>query len=92
MHQALDEFLRSTQLGPKLNVTRVFRAWQQAVGPKLAARALPVRFESGKLSVEVDSAAHLHELANFSGERYRRAANQRLGHDSIQRVVFQAKT
>jgi hypothetical protein len=50
-----------------------------------------VRFARGELCVEVESAAHLHELTNFSGERYRELANAQLGRAEIQRIVFRLK-
>lgn len=91
LEHALRDFLAESKLGPKLATTRVIRAWQKALGPALSKHAQAVRFENGDLWTEVDSSAHLHDLVNFSGERYRRAANQTLGQDTIRRVIFQNK-
>ncbi len=88
---ALREFLTESKLGPKLATTRVMRTWQKVQGPALSKHAQAVRFENGDLWIEVDSSAHLHDLVNFSGERYRRAANEILGQDTIRRVMFQNK-
>ena len=79
--------LRATSSG----ASRVFEAWTQAVGAKLAQRAVPVRFRGGELQVEVDSSAHLQELENFTGDNYRAGANRRLGAHVIQRVTFKLK-
>ena len=84
----LERYLRQSGLGAKLRDASVFKAWRDALGPTLAARARPVRFERGQLEVEVRSAPHFHELSNFTGESYRTKANQRLGSERILTVVF----
>lgn len=89
IHDALVSYLRDTGLDSKLAQARVFRAWQEALGETLAKRARAVRFQAGELLVEVQSAPHFHELTNFTGERYRVLANQKLGAARITRVVFQ---
>jgi hypothetical protein len=91
MHDALAAFLRENQLGPRSRHQPVFDAWNQALGADLARRARPVRFARGELAIEVESAAHLHELANFTGENHRARANEILGKPEIRRVVFRLK-
>ena len=89
MHDALAAYLRTSGLDTKLAQARVFGAWNAAVGEALAKRARAVRFDGGELLIEVQSAPHLHELTNFTGERYRVLANKKLGAARITRVVFQ---
>ena len=89
IHDALAAYLHTTGLDTQLAQARVFKAWSAAVGEVLARRAKPVRFQGGELLVEVQSAPHLHELTNFTGERYRVLANKHLGAARITRVVFQ---
>ncbi|MCC7011729.1 MAG: DUF721 domain-containing protein [Planctomycetes bacterium] len=84
----MNRYLRHSGLAAKLRNVAVFKAWRDAVGIQLAARARPVRFEDGELEVQVKSAAHLQELVNFTGEQYRTNANLRLGSERIRRVVF----
>ena len=88
---ALSVYLRDSGLGTKLSVHRVYAAWNEACGPELARRARPVRFRDGRLLVEVESAAHLHELENFTGEGLARAANRKLARAEIRSVDFQLK-
>ena len=88
MQVALNRYLRESGLGAKLRHVQVYRAWKQALGVALAARAKPVRFEDGELDVVVNSSAHFDELTNFTGETYRKKANQRLGSERIRRVTF----
>jgi hypothetical protein len=85
---ALERYLQGSGVGAKLRDVEVFRAWRSAVGMALAARAKPVRFDQGELEVAVQSAAHLNELTSFTGDTYRKKANQRLGSERIRRVVF----
>ena len=89
IQEALSAYLRETGLDSKLAQARVFRAWREALGEPLSNRARAVRFQAVELLVEVQSAPHLHELTNFTGERYRVLANQKLGAARITRVVFQ---
>jgi len=88
MKVALERYMRESGLGSRLRDGEVFRAWRQALGVALAARAKPVRFENGELQVSVQSAAHLNELTNFTGEHFRKRANQRIGSERIRSVVF----
>ena len=66
-------------------------AWREALGRELAPRARAVRFKGGELLVEVHSAAHRQELSSFTGEGFRKSANQRLGAEIIRRVTFRLK-
>jgi len=88
MQQAIRGFLSTSGIGPRLRDAEVHRAWLEVVGPDLAARARPVRFRAGELTVAVRSAPHLQELKSFTGESFRRAANERLGGERIRRVTF----
>jgi hypothetical protein len=91
IQDALQVYLRSKGLlgGSQ---ERVFSAWGQVVGEALRRRAVPVRYARGELVVEVDSAAHLHELKNFTGESYRDRLNALLGPQAVRRIVFHRKS
>jgi Dna[CI] antecedent, DciA len=95
MHDAVRDFLEDSGLARQMRQWPVFEAWSQAVGRDLARRAKPVHFARGELCVEVDSSAHMHELMNFTGERFRELANARLreraGKSQIHRIVFRLK-
>jgi hypothetical protein len=88
---ALGQFLRASGLERRMGEQRALAAWSTAVGPERAKRARAVRCRDGELLVEVDSAALLQELKNFTGEGLRRAANQLLGGEPIRRVSFQPR-
>jgi len=91
MQDALKEFLRETGLGARLRYWEIYQAWSKALGVRLSKRARPVRFDRGTLTVELESAAHMHELKNFTGEDYRNKANKLLGANRITRVEFKLK-
>jgi predicted nucleic acid-binding Zn ribbon protein len=84
----LGQYLRQSGLEQQFSNARVYKAWRDALGVALAARARPVRFENGVLEVAVKSAAHLQELSTFTGEGYRKAANRKLGGERIRGIEF----
>jgi seryl-tRNA(Sec) selenium transferase len=89
--RALDGFLAATGLSERLRHSAVLRAWSEALGGALARHARAVRFAQGELFVEIDSAPHMHELSNYTGEQYRALANTLLGSEQIRHVHFQLK-
>ena len=92
MQSAVEAFMRAGGLGRKSADWRAMDAWRKALGGNLVRRARPVRFHKGELTVEVDSAAHLQELASFTGEGFRAAANRSLGEaETIRRVTYKLK-
>ena len=91
MQTALAGFLRASGWSARMRHVPVFQAWIEALGPELSRRARPARFENGELQVEVESAAHFHELSTFTGETYRERANARLDKPEIARVVFRLR-
>lgn len=91
MGEALSTYLRVSGLDRKAGDLAVFQAWVDSAGEALAARAKPVRFRMAILTVEVASAAHFHELANFKGEQLRRLVNRRLGSNRVRRIDFKLK-
>ena len=89
--QAIRSLLKETGLSAAPGHQRVFRAWDAALGSG-ARIARPVRFRGGVLTVEVESSAHLQELRSFTGDDYRRQANDRLGSSMIESVKFRLKS
>jgi hypothetical protein len=96
LQDAVSTFLRSTGLDAHVRHWKIFEAWAQALGAELGQRARAVRFQDGELTVEVESAAHLQEFKNFTGDGFRRTANEHLektgSRDSIRHVAFKLKS
>lgn len=88
---AVGDFLRASGLASKMRDWPIYQAWREVLGEELSRRARAVDFKRGELIVEVESAAHHHELANFTGERYRQLTNQHLGREAIRKVSFKLK-
>jgi hypothetical protein len=89
--ELIRNFLRNKGIRSGGGYSIVFKAWTEALEAGMRAHAQPVRFRSGELTVEVDSAVHLQEMKNFTGDDYRRKANEHLGKNTIRRVVFKLR-
>jgi hypothetical protein len=91
IQEALASLMREAGIRAQRPDLRVFAAWEESAGPALAKRAVPVRFARGELTVEIESAAHLHELKAFTGELVRANVNRRLGSETVRRVVYKLR-
>ncbi len=63
-------------------------AWLDVAGPELSARTRLSSFRSGRVVVEVDSAALLHELQNFRGGDMLVRLRERLPRPHISELRF----
>jgi predicted nucleic acid-binding Zn ribbon protein len=77
--------------GLKENVRRhtALLWWDEAVGPKIAARARPVEIRGKTLFVDVRGSSWIHELS-FLKEDILRKLNERVGGGAIEEIVFAA--
>jgi hypothetical protein len=87
---AIKIFLRDAGLHRSPQNHLVFTTWNDLLGAR-ASRAIPVRFVRGELIVEVDSAVHLQEFRNFTGEGYRRKVNKLLNNELVRKLTFKLK-
>jgi hypothetical protein len=83
--------MRETGLSMRPRDLLVFEAWTGVLGETMSKRAIPVRFRDGELLVEVQSAVHLQELKNFTGDQYRQKANAKLDGPVIRRLTFKLR-
>jgi len=84
----LDSFLRTSGLAQKLKHLEVYRAWEEVVGPDVAAATRVMGFAQHKIYVEVRSAARRHELATFFKKRILADLREKLPNILIQDIVF----
>ncbi|MCB9912687.1 MAG: DUF721 domain-containing protein [Planctomycetes bacterium] len=91
LNEALNAFLKQSGLDKQMRDFAVYDAWRKALGPELCKRARAVQFKAGKLVVETESAAHRHELSSFTGESFRRRANEILGSERIHQITYKLK-
>ncbi|MDP6762701.1 MAG: DUF721 domain-containing protein [Planctomycetota bacterium] len=88
---AVSAYLTESGLARRLKDAAVLEAWRSVLGEELGERARAVGFSRGELCVEVESAAHLHELRNYTGEKFREEANRLLGEARILRLALKLK-
>ena len=86
LSDVIQVFLRDSGLGSRSRTQEVFQAWTEACSAE-PARVRPVAFRNGELVVEVASSALLYELKTFTGDGFRRKANEILGEGRIRRLV-----
>ncbi len=58
----LQDLLQRQGLDEKLRDYRIWRIWDETVGPQIAARARPARIREGVLEVRVDRATWMQQL------------------------------
>jgi hypothetical protein len=92
MQDSLGTWMREQGLSRHRATPAAHFAFAAACGAQLAAQARAVRFARGTLTVEVDSAALLHELETFRAEDLRRATNHHLGRPDVRRIVFKPRS
>ena len=63
-------------------------AWKQVAGPDLAGQTRPQRVSRGTLTVSVENAPLLNELASFQGPELLQRLKQRYPHLKIQNLKF----
>jgi len=84
----LRDFLETSGLAHKLKHLEIYRAWEEAVGPEIAAQTRIAGFVHYKLYVEVQSAARRHELSSFYKRQILDALRHQLPDMRIQDIVF----
>ena len=84
----LQDFLQTSGLAQKLKHLEVYQAWEETVGPAVAARTRVMGFAHHKLYVEVSSAARRHELATFFKKQIVQDLREKLPGVLIQDIVF----
>ena len=84
----IGEILSSFEgLRPRLSEYRVWKAWREVVGDKVAERAQPMRLKGGTLYVRVTSSSWMQELSLFK-DRIVKGLNESLGKGVVEDIVF----
>lgn len=86
--EILRDFIEAKGLGNKLKHLEVYGAWEEVVGPGILPHTRVAGFAHQKLYVDVDSAAHLHELRSFHKPQILRELQARVPGIRILDVVF----
>ncbi|MFQ5894371.1 MAG: DUF721 domain-containing protein, partial [Nitrospinota bacterium] len=80
---------RSAPWGARLGRGEVWRLWEEVVGPTVARVARPCDAEGGRLWVEVDGPAWLHELKLMEGTILKKLNSRLEGEPRLERIFFQ---
>ncbi len=73
----------------RLEEGKIWLAWDAAVGAQIAAKARPVSFRDGTLTVAVVSAPWMQQLS-FLKKQIMEQVNERLGGDLIREIYLKA--
>lgn len=71
----------------RLEEAKIWQIWDRAVGSQLAAKAKPVRFNNGLLTVAVSSAPWMQQL-NFMKRDIAQRLNQMLGKELVREIYL----
>lgn len=79
--------LDGLNLGPRLAGWKAVEAWEGVIGAEAAGRTKAVRFEQGRLVVEVDSSARMAQLG-FEKPALIEKLNARTGDGVVRDLTF----
>ena len=83
----LEAVVADLGLGHKLEECRARQAWEEAVGPALAAQSWPLRVHNGRMEVAVPSAVWRTQLSFMKKDIVDRI-NQLAGRDIIRDLIL----
>ncbi|MEA5115600.1 MAG: DciA family protein [Geobacteraceae bacterium] len=71
----------------RLEEAKIWQIWDRAVGSQLAAKAKPIRFNNGLLTVAVSSAPWMQQL-NFMKRDIAQRLNQMIGKELVREIYL----
>jgi len=81
-------FLESKGLASKLKHLEIYSAWEEVVGSVVLPHTRVAGFAQHKLYVDVDSAAHMHELNSFYKTQILQDLRDKLPGMFIEDIIF----
>jgi predicted nucleic acid-binding Zn ribbon protein len=85
----LDKIFQGKPLEKRLREGRIWMVWDSAVGVQIAAKARPVNFRDGVLTVMVSNAPWMQQL-NFLKKGLIEKVNAALGEDLVREIFLKA--
>jgi predicted nucleic acid-binding Zn ribbon protein len=85
----LDEIFQGKPLEKRLREGRIWMVWDSAVGVQIAAKARPVNFRDGVLTVMVSNAPWMQQL-NFLKKGLIEKVNAALGEEMVREIFLKA--
>jgi predicted nucleic acid-binding Zn ribbon protein len=86
--EILRDFLVAKGLSGPLKHLEIYSVWEEVVGPAVLRHTRIAGFAHHKLYVDVDSAAHMHELRTFYKQQILTDLRQRIPAILIEDIVF----
>lgn len=86
--EVLADLLEVESLAGRLKHLELYSAWEEVVGPAINPHTRVAGFAHHKLYVDVDSAAHLHELRSFRKQQILRELRSKVPGILVREIVF----
>ena len=87
LKNVLKDLVETYRLKSKLNETRIYNIWEEAMGPMIANYTKEIKIRKNKLYLTIESAPLRQELS-FGKEKIKKLLNAELGEDFIKEVVI----
>ncbi len=87
LRDVISELLGSGALPINLDDARIWKVWDEVVGPAIARNAQPLRIKNRQLRVRVSDPIWYQEL-KFIEESIREKLNNRLGRKAVDKIEF----
>jgi hypothetical protein len=84
----IGRLLRDLRVEERSREGALASAWERAAGEDLAARARPVAFEKGRLTVEVEGATLLQEVRGFRARALLEAVRGHPGGTRVREIRY----
>ncbi len=86
--EILADLMEAKGLASRLKHLELYGAWEEVAGPACLAHTRVAGFAHHKLYIDVDSAAHLHELQCFRRRQLLKAIQSRVPGILVRDIVF----
>ena len=85
--EALDDYIKEMNLGPKLSEVAVINAWEEIVGKAISSRTTRIFIKDGVLHVHLSSSVVRNELLMLR-ESLKEKLNKKAGSEVIKDIVL----
>lgn len=87
LKDVIDNFLKSSKVGPKMAELDIIKAWEENMGPMIANRTTKIFVKDKVLHVHLNSSTLRNELS-FAKEKIINTLNEQAGKEVLTAVVL----
>ncbi len=87
LKDVIEDLLKNDALPFNPDDSRIWKVWEDVVGPAIARNAQPLRIKNRTLKVRVSDPIWFQEL-QFMESSIREKLNERLGRDAVDKIEF----